>query len=90
MSKWNLRSYGKERWINVTRLMSRDGDKCSICDLPLDRRIRDPHDDAYITFDHIKPRSNGGDDSLANLRLAHQVCNNERGNDPLAEQEVSQ
>lgn len=83
MSKYNRRSHGKERWRLVTRLMARDGHNCTICDLPLDRHIRDPFDPMYITFDHIVPRSLGGLDSYANKRLAHQLCNGERGNDPV-------
>lgn len=32
------------------------------------------------TFDHVNPRSLGGSDNQCNLRLAHQGCNNQRGN----------
>lgn len=32
------------------------------------------------TFDHIKPVSLGGTWAQANLKLAHQICNNRRGN----------
>lgn len=32
------------------------------------------------TRDHVLPRSLGGRDSLRNYRLAHQGCNNKRGN----------
>ncbi len=31
------------------------------------------------TVEHIRPRSHGGDDSLANLALACAGCNNEKG-----------
>ena len=71
----------------VTRILARDGHHCSLCDLPLDRSIKNGDDPFYITFDHVIPRSKGGTDTLDNLRLAHQVCNNERGNDPLIEVE---
>lgn len=73
----------KIRWLNVTRLMARDGQHCQICYTPLDRRVRDGDDPNYITFDHIVPRSHGGRDDLGNLRLAHQHCNMLRGNDPI-------
>lgn len=63
--------------------MSRDGANCTICNAPLDRHLRDWHGPNYITFDHLIPRSLGGTDVISNLRLAHQHCNNERGNDPL-------
>jgi 5-methylcytosine-specific restriction endonuclease McrA len=77
--KWNRRSYGKERWRLVTRLMQRDGSRCSICDEPLVRH-KDHDADDYITFDHIVPTSKGGTTTPDNLRLAHQRCNKKRGN----------
>ncbi len=33
------------------------------------------------TFDHIRPRSKGGDDSVGNLQLAHARCNKIKGNE---------
>jgi 5-methylcytosine-specific restriction endonuclease McrA len=83
----------KQRGINITRLMARDGANCTICGEPLDRAIpvtsvsgRPDHPMA-ITFDHIVTRSAGGTDALSNLRLAHARCNWTRGNDPLVETE---
>ncbi len=73
----------RHRWQLVTQLMARDGMNCTICDLPLNRKIRDPRDPMYITFDHIIPRSKGGRDETSNKRLAHHCCNSERGNDPI-------
>jgi 5-methylcytosine-specific restriction endonuclease McrA len=32
-----------------------------------------------VTLEHIRPRSDGGTDDLANLGLAHARCNNEKG-----------
>lgn len=86
MTKWRRGSYPKERRLAITRLMARDGTNCTICDLPLDRSVRHYNDPAYITFDHVVPRSLGGLDTWTNRRLAHQCCNNERGNDPLVEE----
>lgn len=80
-------SRAKQRGLTITRLLARDGDRCAICDLPLDRRLKDGNDPMYITLDHIVPRSRGGHSDLENLRLAHQLCNNERGNDPLEDTE---
>lgn len=73
----------KWRWQRVTRLMARDGLCCAICAELLQRSVRDPESPRYITFDHIVPRSKGGLDELANLRLAHRRCNESRGNDPV-------
>ena len=76
----------KARGLAITRLMARDGNACGICSRELDRRLRDPDHDLFITFDHIVPRSAGGFDDLPNLRLAHRRCNLLRGNDPLEEE----
>lgn len=78
----------KHRGRLITQLMSRDGYNCQICDQPLDRHIRKPHSNEYITFDHKIPRSHGGNDKLENLRLAHQLCNMQRGNDPIPDDEL--
>lgn len=54
-------------------LAQRDGDRCALCGgsfgIGLGRR----------TLDHIIPRSRGGTDHPANLRLAHFKCNHQRG-----------
>lgn len=63
--------------------MERDGTNCALCDKPLDRHIKDPKNDWYITFDHIVPRSEGGANNLDNIQLAHRFCNEERGTDPI-------
>lgn len=73
----------KQRGIDITRLMSRDGENCTICGGPLDRSIRTENHPETISFDHILPRSRGGLSTLDNLRLAHRQCNSDRGNDPL-------
>src|SRR5882672_10865647 len=49
----------KWRGQRITGLMARDGMDCRICELPLDRSIRDVRHDSYITFDHVVPRSLG-------------------------------
>lgn len=84
--KWKFLGYRKKRWQRVTRLMARDGEDCTICEEGLDRALRDFDDPRYITFDHIVPRSRGGLDVERNLRLAHKLCNELRGNDPLMEE----
>lgn len=86
MSKARRTRHSKQRWLDVTRLMSRDGVDCTICGEPLSRKVRDFDAPTYITFDHIVPRSHGGLDHLSNRRLAHARCNHLRGNDPLVEE----
>lgn len=89
MSKYRFSRHNRARWRLVTRLCARDGDACSICGAPMDRRLREPEDPLYITFDHILPRSAGGLDAFVNLRLAHRSCNEARGNDPLQEDQAA-
>lgn len=83
--KWKRPNHHRDRWRLVTKLMSRDGPRCSICRVLLERRALDSTHPNYITFDHIVPRSRGGTDAHSNLRLAHKACNELRGNDPLVE-----
>lgn len=77
----------KFRGLRITQLMARDGENCQICGGKLDRHIKDVLSRDYISFDHILPRSAGGTSELKNLHLAHQGCNNDRGNDPLVEED---
>jgi 5-methylcytosine-specific restriction endonuclease McrA len=64
---------------NWRMLLRRDGDSCHICGVPVDVGAA-PRTARYPTVDHITPRSLGGTDDLANLRLAHAACNTSRGN----------
>src|SRR3712207_6544913 len=43
------------------------------------RLSMDPHTGDGATLEHIRPRSDGGDDALINLALAHGRCNGEKG-----------
>lgn len=59
-------------------IYERDGWICQICTEPVDPAA--PANTTWdATLDHIVPRSKGGDDSPANLRLAHRWCNSVRG-----------
>jgi 5-methylcytosine-specific restriction endonuclease McrA len=48
------------------------GDSCVHCGLSGARSV-----------EHVRPRSMGGTDALANLRPAHLTCNIRRGTDPM-------
>lgn len=87
MGKSNALFHKKLRGIRITHLMNRDGQDCQICGTQLDRHIKDDRSRDYVSFDHVVPRSHGGTSELKNLRLAHQGCNNDRGNDPLVEED---
>ena len=50
------------------RVIARDGYLCHLCGLP-----------GADSVDHLIPRSRGGDDTAANLKAAHNACNNRRG-----------
>jgi len=56
-------SYRKEK-INI---LKRDGSNCFLCNLPL-------NDD--ISLDHLQPLSAGGKNTLSNMVLMHEKCNN--------------
>lgn len=63
---------------SLRRVAERDGWVCQICgevvpDQPYGARDDDP------TIDHILPLSRGGRHELANVRLAHNRCNWQRG-----------
>ena len=63
---------GGARWLDVQAyVLLRDGLVCRICGLPI--RAGKQH------VDHILPRSMGGTDDPANLRVTHPFCNNSRG-----------
>ncbi len=60
----------------------RDNGLCQLCGRKLTP--------AKVTFDHIVPRREGGNDSVGNIRLACAECNNYRCNSPkrLAERQA--
>lgn len=65
----------------------RDGDDCWLCGgLMLFGKVTSGD---YATLDHVVPRAQGGTHDLGNLKLAHQRCNNLRGNAPVAERLVA-
>jgi 5-methylcytosine-specific restriction endonuclease McrA len=71
---WN----GKRRGLLLTRLFARDGDRCGICAGKLDRYAPEGSRN-YVTIDHRMPLAHGGRDTIENLQLAHERCNEERG-----------
>lgn len=76
MSKWR-KPYGREHRWNRAALIRRDGLVCRLCGGSIDH-MRD------VTVDHIVPVSRGGTDRLDNLQLAHERCNQVRGNQSLS------
>ena len=64
--------------ITYARLRKRDGLICHLCGMKMTHK-RKGHP-MRISIDHVKARSKGGDNRMSNLRLAHRVCNERRGN----------
>lgn len=62
------------------RLIERDGMLCALCGKLMGRRT--------VSIDHIIPKSLGGTNDMANLRLAHKRCNIIRGNKLDADRDV--
>lgn len=62
----------------LTGIAERDHGRCGLCGqkVPMDHRHPDP---LSPTIDHIIPISLGGDDTRANVQLAHFRCNNAKG-----------
>lgn len=58
-------------------LVVRDAGICQICNKPVESA--DGMDPMGPTIDHIQPLSKGGDDTLANVQLAHRKCNGTKG-----------
>lgn len=59
-------------------ITTRDGWGCSICGDGVDRTLVYP-DPLCASVDHVVPLSRGGEDTLANVALAHLVCNQRKG-----------
>lgn len=66
----------------VSYLAHRDGERCAICHKHIDTTLPSgPRGNPLgPSIDHIIPRSEGGADTLANVRLTHWTCNRRRGN----------
>lgn len=49
---------------------------CEICKKPINKRNKK----LKSSIDHIIPISKGGTEDFKNLRVAHRICNNKKGN----------
>ena len=68
-------------WISIggrLAIYHRDGWRCQLCGEPVDM-CAEPSAPLAPALDHIVPRSRGGNDDPANLRLTHSLCNIQRG-----------
>gem|GEM_PF-3757102 len=62
----------------IRTLVKRDGAICAICAKPFKCK-------GDITLDHRVARSKGGGDNIENLQLAHEPCNQDKGDMSQAE-----
>lgn len=69
------RAWKDARPVRVVEVWERDGGRCQLCG---EACSRDPRDERAGTVDHIVPRSWGGGDELANLRLVCLPCHRAR------------
>lgn len=62
----------------LAEIAVRDRMRCGLCGrrVPMDRKVPNP---LAPTIDHVLPISEGGDDTRANVQLAHFRCNNVKG-----------
>jgi 5-methylcytosine-specific restriction endonuclease McrA len=65
--------------VDYKAIAERDGDVCHLCASPID-----PNAGKFAplsrTFDHVIPLSRGGPHSMANVKVAHWVCNTRKNN----------
>lgn len=76
------RRYGAHAW-PITAVAAFTDGCCHLCGDPVDLSLSGALP-LGPTRDHIEPVSRGGNHDLANLRLAHRICNVRRGAQPLA------
>ncbi|WP_406730903.1 HNH endonuclease [Streptomyces sp. NBC_01794] len=62
----------------LAEIAERDGHRCGLCGdlVPMDVKVPEA---LAPTIDHVVPVSRGGDDTKANVQLAHFRCNSVKG-----------
>lgn len=72
-----LRSVPSEPY-TLAEIAARDGFRCQLCGHKVDMQITAPHPRSP-SIDHVVPLAKGGDDTRANVQLAHRYCNTSKG-----------
>jgi HNH endonuclease len=74
---------GKHKYYTRQHIFDRDGYDCYLCNIPVDLKANhiqgQPGWELYPHIEHVKPLSKGGDDTLANVKIAHAICNIRKG-----------
>jgi 5-methylcytosine-specific restriction endonuclease McrA len=73
-----LKRKAKSERYDLAEIAERDGFTCGICSTPVNMLLRRP-DRWSPTIDHVVPIAAGGDDTRANVQLAHFGCNSRKG-----------
>lgn len=74
---WKLGA--KAEKYTLAEIALRDAGRCQLCHGLVDMELKHP-DPWSPTIDHVLPLSRGGDDTRANVWLAHRLCNLRKGN----------
>lgn len=62
----------------LTEIAERDRSRCQLCRRKVNMALKAPHPKSP-TIDHVVPIADGGDDTRANVQLAHFGCNSSKG-----------
>lgn len=62
----------------LAEIAERDRLRCQLCRRKVDMTLKAPHP-MSPSIDHLVPLSEGGDDTRANVQLAHRRCNTSKG-----------
>lgn len=65
-------------WAARALVRDRDGDACHLCGEHVHEGF-EQGDPEQATLDHLTERAAGGSSDIANMRLAHRSCNEQRG-----------
>lgn len=68
----------KSEHYTLDYLLDRDANRCQLCGERVHTRRKPPHPKAPV-IDHIIPLAQGGDDTRANVQIAHFICNSIKG-----------
>ena len=85
MSHRPLRKSAEKRERLRALLFEQQAGLCHLCggQMTLERNVGNKVGKYFATFDHVRPRSEGGTAYFTNLKLAHRSCNNARGSKPI-------
>ncbi|WP_219724414.1 HNH endonuclease [Glutamicibacter arilaitensis] len=78
MADWTTADYHRYK----DQVVSAYGWLCHLCRKPIDPAMKGKQG---LSLDHVLPRSQGGQNTIENLRPSHLLCNSRRGDRPIEE-----